>query len=178
MMAIRRGMRKATWQEACASARRLAGRAGLGGARDEQAQSLVEFALVFPILMTILLGIMVFGVALSNYLSLTNGTEMGTQALAMSRGQTSDPCKTASAGLYAAAPTLSAASLKFTIVLDGTAVASGAQSPSCSSSADLGYMQQGQAASVTVTYPCNLKLFNYNPAPNCLLTAQTTEVIQ
>jgi len=39
-------------------------------------------------------------------------------------------------------------------------------------------MQQGQAASVTVTYPCNLKLFNYNPAPNCLLTAQTTEVIQ
>jgi Flp pilus assembly protein TadG len=155
--------------------------------REERGQSLLEFALVFPLLMTTLLGILVFGVAYSNYLTLTNGTFLGTQALSISRGQDTtglaynDPCQTTYLALHAASPTLNTSNLKFTITVTP---ASGSAQTFCTSTAnpacksDSSYLVSGSEATVTVTYPCNLQMFEWNPVPNCNLSASTTEVIQ
>jgi len=149
----------------------------LGRARGEQGQALIEFALILPLLLTLVLGGVTFGIALNNYLTLTNATAMGAQALSISRGQTTDPCTTASGAVYGGAPNLTPANLKFTIVLNGKTVAGPNQAaPSCSG--DQTDLVESQPAQVTVTYPCNLNFFGYKPAPGCTLTAKVTEAIQ
>jgi len=155
---------------------RSSGKQALACARDEQGQALLEFAFVLPVLLTLLLGVIVFGLALHNYLTLTNATNLGAQLLSMSRGQTLDPCQTTSQAVYAAAPNLIPANLKFTIVLNGTSVTTNQATPSCSGGQQ--YLAASQNAQVTVTYPCNLNFFIFNPAPGCTLTAQTTEIVQ
>ena len=152
------------------------GRRILARARNEQGQALLEFALIFPLLLTLLLGIVMFGIVFNQYLTLTNATAMGAQLLSASRGQTTDPCQTTSQAVYAAAPSLTQANLKFTIVLNGTTVANNVATPSCGTGAQ--YLAASTSAQVTVTYPCNLKFFGFNPPSNCLLTAQTTEIVQ
>jgi len=142
-------------------------------ARDEQGQTLVEFALVLPLLLTLLLGIIYFGIALNNYITLTNATNVGAQLLSFSRGQTTDPCLTTKQAVIAAAPSLAQANLKFTIALNGTNVATNTATPSCPTAS----LVATQSAAVTVTYPCNLTFFTFNPG-TCTLTAQTTEAIQ
>lgn len=149
-------------------AQRLAGR--------EKGQAAVEFAIVVPILLTLLVAIEVFGIAFNNYLALTFATNNATQTLAISRGQTTDPCQTASQAVYSAAPQLTQSNLKFSILLGTTQVTSGSANPSCSGSQQ--YLVQAQNAKVTVTYPCNLNILGFDPAPNCALTAQTTMLIQ
>jgi Flp pilus assembly protein TadG len=145
-------------------------------AGDEQGQALLEFAVVLPVLLTLLLGMVVFGLTLHNYMVLTNATNLGAQRVSMSRGQTTDPCQTTVQTVYAAAPSLVQANLKFTIVLNGTLVANNVAAPSCSGGQQ--YLVESQTAQVMVTYPCNLRFFIFNPAPNCILSAQTTEIVQ
>ncbi len=141
-------------------------------ARDEEGQSLLEFAYVVPVLLTVVFGIVVFGIALNSYLALTDATAVGARVLSIDRGQTTDPCADTALAIQNAAPGLKAASMKFSFVLNGTAYSgatcSGAQSN----------LVQSQSAQVVVTYPCNLKFFGFNPAPSCTLTAQTTERVQ
>jgi Flp pilus assembly protein TadG len=139
-------------------------------------QAAVEFAIVAPILLTLLVAISVFGIAFNNYQALTFATNSAAQTLAISRGQTTNPCQTASQALYSAAPQLTQSSLKFSILLGSNTVANNAASPSCSGSQQ--YLVQAQNAQVTVTYPCNLNILGFNPVPNCSLTAQTTMLIQ
>jgi Flp pilus assembly protein TadG len=141
--------------------------------KTDAGQALLEFALVLPLLLALVLGIIFFGIALNNYITLTNATNIGAQLLSFSRNQTTDPCQTTSQAVYAAAPNLTQANLKFTIALNGTNVVTNAASPSCSTAA----LVAGQSAAVTVTYPCNLTFFTFNPG-SCTLTAQTAEVIQ
>jgi Flp pilus assembly protein TadG len=148
----------------------------LAHARDERGQALLEFALILPLLLTLLLGIVMFGIVFNQYLTLTNATATGAQLLSISRGQTTDPCQTTSQAVYAAAPTLTQANLKFTIVLNGTTVANNVATPSCSTGGQ--YLVASRSAQVTVTYPCTLKFFGFNPPSNCILTAQTTEIVQ
>ena len=58
------------------------GRKGIAGS------SLVEFAVVVPVLLTLVMAMFVFGIAMNQYLTLTNATTSGAQALATARGQT------------------------------------------------------------------------------------------
>jgi len=139
-------------------------------------QSAVEFAIVAPILLTLLVAISVFGIAFNNYLALTFATNTAAQTLSISRGQTTDPCQTTSKAAYSAAPQLTQSSLKFSIVLGSNSVASSSANPTCSGSQQ--YLVQAQTAKVTVTYPCNLNIMGYDPVPNCALTAQTSMLIQ
>jgi Flp pilus assembly protein TadG len=145
-------------------------------ANRERGQSTVEFAIVAPLLLTLLVAVVVFGIAYNNYLSLTFATDAGSQLLSISRGQTTDPCQTASQAVYSAAPQLTQSNLKFSIVLGTNTVASNSANPSCSGSQQ--YLVQAANAQVTVTYPCNLNILGFNPVPNCALTAQTTMLIQ
>ena len=139
---------------------------------DERGQAILELALGLPLLLTLLIGSVEFGIAFNNELTLTYATDTAAQLLSISRGQTTDPCQTASQAVYAAAPYLNQSNLQFTIVMDGNSYTT----PSCSGGQS--NLVQSQSAKVTVSYPCNLQLFGFNPAPNCALTAQTTVLIQ
>lgn len=145
--------------------------------REERGQSALEFALTAPVLLLIVTGITTFGIAMNNYLSLTEATNVGARQLAITRGQGSDPCSLAAATVAAAAPSLkntgsSTTGFGFTFVIAGTTYTS--NPPTCSSAT----LTQGAPVIVTVTYPCSLKVYGRNLAPTCYLTAQTTEVLQ
>ena len=155
---------------------RSSGKQACGRARDEQGQAAVEFAIVLPLMLTIILGVVLFGIAVNDEVALTFATDTAAQLLSISRGQTTNPCQTASQAAYSAAPQLNQTNLAFTIVLNGTTVATSATQPSCSGSQQ--YLVQSQNAQVTATYPCNLTIFGLNPVPNCTLTAKTTVLIQ
>src|ERR1700755_2522690 len=78
---------------------------------DEQGQAMVEIALVLPVLLLVVTGILTFGLAWNNYVTLTEATNVGARALAISRGATTDPCAVAANAVIAAAPLLNSSNL-------------------------------------------------------------------
>jgi Flp pilus assembly protein TadG len=142
-------------------------------ASNEGGQALVEFAVVLPILLLIVTGIFAFGIALNQYLELTEAASVGARLLAVSRGQTADPCATAAAAISNAAPLLTSTSLGYSFVLNGNSYGA-----SCPTSTNAGAnLQQGVAATVTVTYPCNLTVYMFLKSP-FNMTARVTELVQ
>ncbi len=83
-MDMRMGTRTAAPRGVCADARSRRNQV-LVRAHGQKGQSLVEFALVLPILLALLIGVVVFGIALNHYLVLTNATTAGGR-LFRSRG--------------------------------------------------------------------------------------------
>ena len=154
---------------------RLLARIRAGG---EEGSSLIEFAVCLPVLLLILTGTFAFGIALNNYLMLTNATTIGAQQLSISRGQTTDPCALTSAAIIAASPLLKSASFTFAYVINGVSYSGTSCSSSSTTTGAAGNLLQGVAAKVTVTYPCNLAVYGANIVPNCSLKAQLTEMIQ
>ena len=138
----------------------------------EDGQSLIEFALCLPVLLLIVFGITMFGIAFGNYLLLTDSTNVGARLLAVSRGQTTDPCSTVSSAIIAAAPNLLRTNLSFTYSLNGVAYSG----TTCTAGAS--NMIQGATARVTATYPCSLVSYKYNYSTSCTLSASTAELIQ
>jgi Flp pilus assembly protein TadG len=151
----------------------------------EQGQSLVEAALVFPVLLIILTGILSFGLAFNNYLILTNAVGAGGRVLAIDRGKTLDPCADAVTAVTQSAVLLKSGSIGYSFNLNGTSYPSGTGSSSttsCPSTSNTtgaaGNLAQGKPAQITITYPCSLAIFRINLAPGCQLTASTTELVQ
>src|SRR5665213_1540926 len=91
---------------------------------SRRGQSLVEFSFAMPILLITVTGMLSFGIAMHNFLTLTNGVNTGAQVMSMSRGQTSDPCASALTAIENAAPGLTAANISLTVVINGTSFAS------------------------------------------------------
>jgi Flp pilus assembly protein TadG len=58
--------------------------------RRNEGQTLVEFALVLPILCLLLFGVIQFGIVFNNYIDLTDAVRAGARTAAVSR-QTTDP---------------------------------------------------------------------------------------
>jgi Flp pilus assembly protein TadG len=145
---------------------------------EEQGQAMVETALVLPILLLVLTGILAMGLAFNNYLILTEASNVGARALAISRGSTTDPCATASSAVIAAAPLLVSTNLTFTFVLNGTSYSGTSCSSGSTTTGAAANLVQGSNALVTVTYPCSLAVYGANYAPSCVLQAQITELIQ
>jgi Flp pilus assembly protein TadG len=143
---------------------------------------MVEFALVLPILLLVITGIFSFGIALNNYLELTDAVSIGAQKLAVSRNNTTDPCSDAAAFIHNAAPYLNSSKLGLTFVLDGTTYGpyTGVTATTCSSGSysqgAAGNLVSGQSAQVIATYPCTLSVYGYNL--DCNLHAQITELVQ
>ncbi len=144
----------------------------------ETAQSLVEFALCLPVLLLVVTGITTFGIALNNYVMLTNATSVGARLLAISRGQTTDPCSIVSTAVYNASPTLKQSGFTFTYVLNGVSYSGTTCNSSSTTTGAAGNLVQGSPAQLTVTYPCSLAVYKANYAPSCLLKSQTTELVQ
>jgi len=138
----------------------------------EGGNALIEFAMVLPMMLILTTGILMFGIAMNNYLALTN-------AVSMNAGLTLDPCSVAAQSIIAASPGLNPSSLKFTYTFNGVG-ASGSSCPSQSvSSGAAGNLSSGSTVTVTATYPLNLSIYGTNySASNAVLTATSTELVQ
>jgi Flp pilus assembly protein TadG len=146
--------------------------------RADDGQAMVEMALVLPVLLLVVTGILVFGLAFNNYILLTEATSVGARTLAISRGETTDPCATAASAVYAASPLLVPANLSFTFVLNGKSY----KGPSCNSGSTTtgaaANLKQGSYALLTVNYPCSLVAYGNDFAPGCSLQSQVAELVQ
>jgi Flp pilus assembly protein TadG len=145
------------------------GRAGRRpGWRREDGQSLVEFALILPVLLLILTGILKFGLMFNNYITLTDAVRSGARSLALGRGLDNNPC--APAVLQAentAAPTINLPDSAFTTQFSGA--------ETCMTG--IGWFQ-GDQATLKATYPCDLTILGVDFFPGCTLTAEASEAIE
>ena len=147
------------------------------GRRDD-GQALVEFALVIPVLMLILLAILKFGILYNHYLQLTDAVRSGARQLAIERGQ-GDPCGDSAGQLIAAASLGSGLNVKITDAnpADTTDIYT-YPAPSGPGSGTCPPLQSGDAATVSATYPCDLSFMGINFFPGCTLTSSATERVE
>lgn len=145
---------------------------------EHAGSSLVEMAVSLPVLLLIVTGILTFGIAINNYITLTDATNVAARQLAISRGQTTDPCSLTASAVYAAAPILKQSNFTFSFVFNGTPYTGTSCSSASISAGAAGNLVQGGTALVTVTYPCSLKVYGASYVPGCTLQAQTAELVQ
>ncbi|MGO8789108.1 MAG: TadE/TadG family type IV pilus assembly protein [Terriglobia bacterium] len=163
--------------------------------RAEEGSTVLEMALVLPVLMLTLVGIMTFGLAFYNQITLTNAVNNAAQVLMAGSGVITDPCASVNNALAAAAPSLNnpavygpaAGKLSYTIqaytTTTGSTPAVGPYavvfpSGGISCASEAANLTEHYQVIVTATYGCNLTVLGHNFAPTCLLTAQTSEVVQ
>ena len=150
----------------------------------EDGNPIVEMALIIPIFFMLFTIMFMFALALNSYLMLSNGVDIAARQLALSRGNTTDPCLTVSSALTSASPSLNANNLTYTITLNGHQETSKTCAATSTTTAPASYLVQGSTAIVNVTYPCDLTVFQAYPMRNqsldsaCTLTATTAEMVQ
>ncbi len=147
--------------------------------KDEEGQSLVEFALVAPILIAVLMGIFEFGIAFYNQLQLTQAVGQGALYLQQQDPANSgitDPCASAFTYIKNSAPSLNPNNITLTVTMGSNPPITGS---SCSS--DISEFAAEEPVTIQATYPCNITLFAVNLDHisawnfNCTLSAQVTE---
>lgn len=157
--------------------------------RGEEGSTIAEMAMVLPVMLAVLTGVFSFGVALNQYLVLTNAVNNGARAFAMSApaqdGGTSimdsgDPCKYAAETVEAATANLNTSTISYTITytLNSSGVAttytgSGSSKPTCSGLA----MHQMDIVQVQAVYPVTPALYGWT-SRSLSLTATSTEMVQ
>jgi Flp pilus assembly protein TadG len=135
---------------------------------DRRGVAALEFVIIAPMLLLLLFGMCLFGIAVDDYFQLTAAAQAGAQTLALTRGAT-DPYSTTVAAIEAAAGTLTAASIGTTMTVGGASCGSS----SCSVSSP------GQIAQVTLTYPCDLTLMGFDfGGTTCTLTSVSAAAVQ
>jgi Flp pilus assembly protein TadG len=82
--------------------------------RNQEGQAMVEFALVAPILLLLVFGIVQFGILFNNYLTLTDAVRAGARQAAVSRTLT-DPVGTTKTRVTTAAANLKASDIDITV---------------------------------------------------------------
>jgi Flp pilus assembly protein TadG len=144
----------------------------------EGGQSLVEFALVAPVLLLLTFGMCLFGIAFNKYLTLNNAVEVGGQLLAEERGATggsgepADPCTGATDAAENAAPNLPlSTSGTFTYNINGNS----STGTSCTSGQS--EMVSGGYATMTVSVPITFYV-PFMGSQSFTLTSSVQEIIQ
>jgi Flp pilus assembly protein TadG len=120
-------------------------------------QAFVEFAIVLPVLVMLLMGIVQFGLAFHNYLSITDATRVGARAAAVKR--TAGACAAATTAIQntVSAKQWSEISTRITCTTpDGT--------------------DTGDPVKVTVEYPYSIGLPGFSASGD--LTASATERLE
>ena len=146
---------------------------------EDQGSSLIEFAVALPVMLLVVTGITTFGLAINSYVSLTDATNTAARQVAISRGETNDPCALAVGVVENAAPFLATSSLSFTLTLNGTVYTGTTCSSTSTTSGAAANLLAGKKATLQVTYPCSLQVFRANyGSSGCVLNATTTEVVQ
>jgi Flp pilus assembly protein TadG len=134
------------------------------GNSGERGQAMVEFALIAPLLLIIVLGIIQFGIAYNHYLTLTDAVRAGSRQAAVSRALP-DPTGTAVARVKSAASgslnvTNMVIDVKYNDPLSGSTVPT-----------------QGGDVTVTATYPYAINLLGV-VVKTGTLTSKTTERVE
>jgi len=113
--------------------------------RSQDGQAMVEFALVLPVLLLLIFGIIQFGILFNNYVTLTDAVRAGARQAAVSR-TVPDPVAATESRLKKSAAGLDADDLVITVTpydpTDGTAT-----------------WAQGGDVTVKATYPYDIDLF-------------------
>ncbi len=124
--------------------------------RSEKGQATTEFAVVLPILVVLLFGIIQFGIAFKDYLSLTDAVRAGARKAAVSRNL-ADPVGATRTAVRNAAADLDPSKLP-----DPAVVSS---------------WQAGTDVKVTAQYPYRINLFGI-PVATGNLKSSTTERVE
>jgi Flp pilus assembly protein TadG len=138
-------------------------------ARDRTGVSAIEFALIAPFLLAIGIGMLKFGVAMQQYVALTNAAAQGAMTMALARG-TATPYATTTMAISNAAPSLASGSITTTVTINGTACSTNS---TCSAA-----LTAGATATVRVTYPCDLTVMGVNFKTGCTLSGQSAQMVQ
>ena len=97
-----------------------AGRRRNDGSLGEKGIAAIEFALIAPVFLFLLMGMVQFGLAVGNYVMLTNAAGVGAMKFAISRSDTTPYTDSVNA-IKSAAPSLTPANLTITFSVNGTA---------------------------------------------------------
>ena len=124
--------------------------------RHERGQTMVEFALVVPILCVVLFGILQFGAIYNDYVTLTDAARVGARKAATSRHE-ANPAGAAATAARNAATGLDAA--KLTVTVTATA------------------WEHGETVTVEGKYPYSVNLLGFVVASGNL-TSKTTERVE
>lgn len=165
---------------------------------ESSGQAILEFALVSPLIMMLLLGTVIFGIGLNEDLQLTNATQTAAQQLSVSRGSTypstysvtvsgkttTEPyptvCQTAEQAFVNSAPNLNPANLTFTLLVAGQSSINTTKGASTfgnlsSSSGCPDALTANQNLTLTVTYPFRASFLNFG---TYTLSSTVQEVIE
>jgi len=126
-----------------------------------------EFALIIPIVVTVLIIVTRFGVALSQRLELNEGVRAGATEFAAGRSNDTVWSDTLSR-FHSATPGMNASDVTLSLNVDGM---------SCSSDTACRVALAGAAgrvATISATYPCDLRILSFNPAPGYTLASAAT----
>lgn len=123
--------------------------------KEEQGQTMVEFALVVPMLLVILFAVIQFGGAYNDYVALTDATRVGARKAAVSRNEAS-PAGAAEAAVRSSASDLRQADLDVNV---STAA-----------------WEHGQDVTVAATYPYEIDLLGFVVASGELESTTTERV--
>lgn len=110
--------------------------------KNERGQTMTEFAFILPILIVLMLGIVQFGIAFNNYVSLTDAVRAGARKAAVSRHE-SNPAGACRAQVIASRGNLDQTKLQQNLV--------------CSSS-----WAPGAEVRVYADYPYEIKLLDWS----------------
>jgi Flp pilus assembly protein TadG len=168
---------------------------GMEGARNERLSlvrwmlsendggSLVEFALVVPMMMMMITGLFSIGIALNNYMEVTNGVNAGARAFALSRGVTvsngstqapiTDPCAYAVQMAKASGPVLNSSASTFSITWTPNGGTAQSYTTSCSGIS----LSSGDTVQVQATYPVSMIVYGWKPG-KLNMAGQSTELVQ
>ena len=132
--------------------------------RREEGQAVIEMALILPVLLLLIAGIVKFGLVYNNHIILTDSVRVGSRQLALGRGLP-DACAPAVKRLKDSAENLDTSKIVVAApIFGGTS--------SCNT------MFQGDASTISATYPCELTVFGIDFFPNCRLKASATEAVE
>jgi Flp pilus assembly protein TadG len=142
----------------------------------EDGQALVEFAVVLPLLLILVTGIMQFGLLFSRYITLTDAVRGGAQTLALGRGL-SDPCDPAVLQTLQSASAIGLTSGQVTASFPSGSDHCGTGTYTYNSSGNTnGSEVQGDQATVTATQPFTLGVFGLGLQLN--LSASASDAVE
>ena len=124
--------------------------------KDERGQTMVEFAIVVPLLLVIVFGIFQFGVLYNDYVALTDATRVGARKASVSRHE-ENPEAEAEAAVRSSAAGLTQDDLEVTVVATA--------------------WEHGEDVTVTATYPYEVNLLGLVVASG-ELESETTERVE
>jgi Flp pilus assembly protein TadG len=123
--------------------------------KNERGQTLTEFAIVLPILALLLFGVIQFGVAFNNYITLTDAVRAGARKGAVGR-HLQNPQPVVQQAVRTAATDLKASDLQISVISPWT---------------------QGSDVTVTATYPYSINLLGL-VVKSGRLSSSTTERVE